>query len=179
MHSVTLMNDLGLSEAKMLANLQDKLTALRDLLLGDMPESLEQWNTYLAQIKQVTGNLSNDASFVAGVLAKQFLIAHHPIQEYDSVLKPQGAPGLDIDLVTNNGKRVIGEIKTTEPYGERDFGSNQKVAIMNDLRKLQRETAESKYLFVTSQRAYQILQARYQKYLSGIEVVLLGRTDGV
>jgi hypothetical protein len=162
------------SEESAIADLERKLESMRSLLALPTPGSLEEWNNYMARLKSAMGNLNNDASFIVCLLAKRYLMAHHHIHRYDAALKPQGAPGLDIDVTTVEGERIVGEVKTTEPYGEHDFGSAQRSAIRNDLRKLQAESAAHKYLFVSSQRTYDIITRKYASMTAGIHVVMLG-----
>jgi len=45
-----------------------------------------------------------------------FFAARHSIPSFDAAGKPQGAPGLDIDIHTTDGQHIIWEIKTTVPY---------------------------------------------------------------
>lgn len=60
-------------------------------------------------------------------------------------LKPQGSPGLDVDENTSDGKRIIGELKTTFPYKENNLGSNQKSNFIKNFVKLQHNKADYKY----------------------------------
>jgi hypothetical protein len=58
--------------------------------------------TYLVGVKDVLGNLNNDISFLAGLLVKPYLRDRFGV-DFDFGLKPQGAPGLDIDITREDG----------------------------------------------------------------------------
>ena len=133
-----------------------------------------KWFVYLQRIKESQGNLNNYLSFIACLMAKEYLHRRHGIDNWDVAEKPQGAPGLDIDLKTITGKRIIGEIKTTKPYEEDNFGAAQWTSFENDFRKLRRRRSDVKYLFVTHPLTYKYLK-RDSQYVrvSGLKVVLL------
>jgi len=134
---------------------------------------LGEWYRYLSELKVILGNLNNDVSFVASLLAKEFLLARHRIEGFDVSLKPQSAPGLDIDERTADGERVIAEIKTTIPYGRSDLGAKQKETSRRDFQKLSAEDAAYKYFFVTEERTFRIVRERYLDELEGVTVALL------
>jgi hypothetical protein len=91
---------------------------------------------YLSDLKAILGNASNALSFVATSMAKEYLCQTLPMRPFDVGLKPEGAPGLDIDELTLDGGRVIAEIKTTSPYYANDLGAQQKATFEKDLSKL-------------------------------------------
>jgi hypothetical protein len=102
-------------------------------------------------VKLTLGNRNNDASFIATLLAKRYLIAQFQIG-FDAAARPRGASGIDIDLMTPNGERVIAEIKTTLPYGLKDFGAAQGASFKRDFEKLKMTHARHKLLFVRKSR---------------------------
>ena len=117
--------------------------------------------------------MSNDLGFFATLMAKQFLSRRHYV-EFDAAAKAQGAPGLDIDTQTRDGRRVIAEIKTTVPYLGTDFGAQQATSIKKDIVKLNSASADYKYFFVTDASAFKALKAkRYLVSTVGIRIVLL------
>jgi hypothetical protein len=69
----------------------------------------------------------------------------------------QGAPGIDIDVETSEGHRIVAEIKTTVPYKPSDFGGKQAESFKNDFAKLVEAEAAHKFLFVTDSRAFSAL----------------------
>jgi hypothetical protein len=93
----------------------------------DLTESTDvrDWYTALARLRAIQGNISNDLSFVACLLAKRYLQEQFGIADFDAAAKAQGAPGLDIDVYSTKGERIVAEIKTTVPYSgaKNDFGS--------------------------------------------------------
>ena len=50
--------------------------------------------------------MSNDVSFAATLLTKQYLFAKFGVT-FDAAEKPQGAPGIDIDLKATDGLLVL------------------------------------------------------------------------
>ncbi|MFN8522627.1 MAG: hypothetical protein U0821_05910 [Chloroflexota bacterium] len=102
----------------------------------DEKSSLLEWYAYLADLKTIQGNTSNDTSLVATLMARDYLSRVLPMQPFDAAAKPQGAPGLDIDERTVDGKRVIAEIKTTRPYLGKELGVQQKATFKHDFDKL-------------------------------------------
>src|SRR5258706_14827188 len=120
------------------------------------------WYAALAKVKSIQGNLSNDLSFVACLLAKRYLQEHFAIVDFDAAAKPQGAPGLDIDLLTREGERLIAEIKTTVPYSgaTNDLGAQQKNSFRKDFAKLNNTQAVHKLMFVTDRATFDVLQRR-------------------
>lgn len=136
-------------------------------------EDAGAWFLYLAALKVIQGNSDNDLSFLACLLAKRHLETVHGAAPFDVADKAQGASGLDIDFRTVDGHRIIGEVKTTTPYKIKDFGGQQWTHIRADIHKLRTSEADFKYLFVTDERAHEILAMRYSIELAGIHLVCL------
>src|SRR3954470_19948246 len=167
------------AEAMRIGELGERIARLKQLLEATPPGSLDDpllWYRFLSVIKFTQGNFSNDVSFVACLLVKRFLAARHPGVVFDATAKAQGAAGLDVDLNTPEGKRIIAEIKTTDPYKLEDFGGQQKTKFRDDFAKLNKNVADFKYLFVTEQRTYEILLKRYASEIPGVRIVLLTET---
>lgn len=135
--------------------------------------SLQDWLTYLDNLKQIQGNTSNGMSVVATVLAKHYLQEILPIAQFDAAAKAQGASGLDIDTATTGGERVIGEIKTTTPYNGTDLGAKQKQEFTKDFIRLLNEEAVHKFFFVTDSSTFQYVFKRQAGNLPGVRVVFL------
>ena len=169
---------LTLNEQTTLEAIREKFTALcRYLAESAQPpnEDLDGWFKFIAGFHRLQGNLSIDQSFVATLLAKQYLLGLFPTSSLDAADKPQGAPGLDIDIVTDEGQRIIGEIKTTMPYAieRNDLGAHQRTSFRNDFEKLNREEADHKFFLVTDRDTYDIVRAKYATEIPGVEIVLL------
>lgn len=176
------MADLTIGESRYLEQLRTRLARLRSYLdeaLLPADATPERWYRYVAEIRAIQGNVSNDLSFIATLLAKQYLSTRFAIVDFDASTKAQGAPGLDIDVRTAGGARVIGEIKTTVPYaGARgDLGAAQKTTFQKDFDKLNREVAEHKFFFVTNETTYRLVRAKYATYIPGVDIVLLVAED--
>ena len=170
--------DLVLTEAERARcnEIMRRIERLQALLAAEMlgsPDNPAAWYKYLAATKQIQGNLSNDISFLACLMAKRYLAQQHGVSGFDASTKAQGAPGLDIDVRTIDGRRVIAEIKTTDPYLRVDFGAQQKQKFREDFAKLKKAPADLKYLFVTEARTYQILLAKYAAEIPDVRIVLL------
>lgn len=163
------------SERAYLAAVHNQLERLQALLreIPDADADAEDWFRFLAVMKAIQGNASNDLSFVATLLARDYLTYTLPLRLFDATAKPQGAPGLDIDQRTADGRRVVAEIKTTTPYQGSDLGAAQKKSFAADFAKLAAAEAEHKFLFVTDERTFEVLGRRYRPALAGVNVVLL------
>ncbi len=169
------------AEAVRIGELVERIALLKRVLEASPPDGAYDpvlWYRFLSVIKLTQGNLSNDVSFVTCLLAKGFLAAHHRGVVFDAAAKAQGAPGLDVDLRTPEGARIIAEIKTTDPYKPDDFGSQQKTKFREDFAKLNKHVADFKYLFVTEQRTYDILLRKYAPEIPEIRIVLLTEREG-
>ncbi len=94
---------------------------------------------YLHSIKSIQGNFNNDIGFVSTLLAKQYLEKTYDLQGFNAADKPQGAPGLDIDVKLQDGRHLVAEIKTTSPYKSNDLGAQQ----INSFKKRLQDTPGS------------------------------------
>jgi hypothetical protein len=165
-------------EAAYLERIRARLVDLREYL-GKVSLSknshVAHWFVALAKIKAIQGNINNDLSFLACVLAKKYLEKQFGLTNFDAGAKAQGAPGLDIDLVTPSGDRVIAEIKTTVPYSGalNDLGSNQKDKFRDDFYKLNNATADYKFFFVTDKATLEVVKRKYSREIPGVEIILL------
>ena len=128
---------------------------------------------YLARMKAIQGNTDNGVSLMACLLAKAYLNRQLKMASFDVADKAQGAAGLDIDARTTTGARVIAEIKTTTPYGTNDLGNAQRSSFEKDFNKLNRETAEYRFFFVTDPRTFELMRTKYASKIPGVCVVLL------
>jgi hypothetical protein len=125
---------------------------------------------YLVAVKNTIGNLNNDISFLATLLVKPFMRKRFGI-EFDAALKPQGAPGLDLDCTLSDGTRVVGELKTTKPY-QPGFGAAQKREITKDLARLASAEAAHRFMFVTDAESFRtICRPSFSCLAPGVEVV--------
>ena len=152
-----------------------RVEEIREFICGRSPANSDvaSWFAYLSVIKALQGNANNDLSFLACLLAKKYLVERHGELSFDAAAKAQGASGLDIDVRTTTGQRIIGEVKTVEPYQLKDFGAQEKASFQADFAKLRSAAATFKYLFVTSKRAHEVLTRKHRNDLTGITLVLL------
>jgi len=129
--------------------------------------------SYLGRLKAIQGNTNNDVSLVACLMAKEYLNGHLDMKPFDAASKPQGAAGLDMDERTTAGARVVGEIKTTMPYGPSDLGAAQKSSFEKDFKKLNGAAAARRFFFVTERRTFELMRVKYKSKIPGVTVVLL------
>jgi hypothetical protein len=164
------------SEVRVLGRVRGRLRRVQRILertdlSGDLVD-VRKCFRLLKQVKDTLGNSNNDVSFVATLLAKAYLARRHSGCAFDGAGKSQSAPGLDIDVVVG-ARRIVGEVKTTYPYNETDFGAAQLDAFRADFRKLAAARADAKYLFLTEPEAFDVLRKRYRRELRGVRVVSL------
>lgn len=167
---------LSTHEQEMMKDIERRLSAMRAQLSKETPpiENSAGWYAYLADLKEIQGNASNDVSFVATLLAKQFLGNHYGLTKFDAAEKPQGAPGIDIDVHLPDGKRLVAEIKTTSPYQANDLGAAQKASFEKDFFKLAEARADVKLFLVTDPKTFDLMKRpKYQSMLQEVTVVLL------
>jgi hypothetical protein len=163
-------------EKRYCSEIANRVSRMQEFLnknvLVEPPQPLE-WHSFLSTLRKIQGNLSNDGSFVATLLAKQYLSSKFGV-EFDAAQKPQGAPGIDIDIETSEGHRIVAEIKTTVPYQVSDFGAQQAASFKKDFAKLAASEAKHKFLFVTDSGAFSALQKdKYTKLMPGVRIVHL------
>ena len=161
--------------------IQSKLSQVRDHLSEHEFPSLDKtsfWYSYLATIKSIQGNFNNDISFLATLMAKQYLGRRYGLQNFDAAEKHQGAPGLDIDVQLPDGQRLIAEIKTTSPYKSNDLGAQQKATFKKDFVKLANAEADVKLFFLTELKTFELMKKpKHRSQLSGVTVILLTTND--
>ncbi|WP_051910338.1 hypothetical protein [Lysinibacillus sp. BF-4] len=136
-------------------------------------KTLDEQFEFVHNLSRTLGNISNDLSLLSCYYIEAFLQKNYSLKNCTVLNKAQGAAGLDVDEVTCSGERIIGELKTTYPYGARDFGAAQKQSLKKDFMRLQATEATMKYFFVIEERTFEVLLDKYQHLLRGIAVVLL------
>jgi hypothetical protein len=167
---------LSAHETEKMKDIEQWLVAMRAHLAKDVPplEDSTAWFQYLTELKAIQGNANNNVSFVATILAKEYLLTRYGVKGFDAAEKPQGAPGIDIDVHLPDGRRLIAELKTTNPYLENDFGAMQKKMIKKDFAKLSKTEADIKLFLVTDAETFRFMQkSKYQTTVTGITIVLL------
>lgn len=129
------------------------------------------WFAYLTSIRDILGNTSNSLSYVATLLVKDYLADRFGVVDFDAASKPQGAPGIDVEITTPGGLKIVAELKTTKPY-QPGFGAAQKVNIQKDLERLATTEADHRIMFVTDPDAFRTLCGpRYRDRFRGVEIV--------
>jgi len=172
------MSDYTKGERDQLKNIALRLVRLRDFLISanlEQDKDTTQWFECLAQVKAIQGNGDNDVSFIACLMAKDYLTTQFDIDGFDVAAKAQGAAGLDIDLLSSDGKHIIGEVKTTVPYSgaRNDLGAQQKESFKKDFAKLNAMPADYKFFFVTDKLTFEVVRRRYASQIPTVSVILL------
>lgn len=168
--------DLTVLERQYKNKIVENLKALRKLL-NELPlyseSSTETLFEQVSLFKLTQGNINNASSFLAVLLAKRYLCSKLALKPFDCAEKPQGAPGLDLDLTTEDGRRLIAEVKTTEPYMRNDLGAQQRATFLRDFDKLNNTSADLKYFFVSEHRTFDLMKRKYAQKIPGVIVVLV------
>jgi hypothetical protein len=164
-----------------LNNIRERIGRLQSFLNNNaLPDDSDIGSlfAFVEELRGILGNSANLQSFLSILLAKVYLVTRFDIDDFDAAEKAQGASGLDIDVQTRIGQRIVGEIKSTIPYGETELGAAQKKEFRKDFAKLNAAQADYKFFFVTHQETYNIVQKRYLKEIPHVETVLLTASDG-
>lgn len=167
---------LSNQEYEMMKDIKRRLDEMHAHLSTEIPplEDSASWFTYLAKLKEIQGNASNDVSFVGTLLAKEYLEKKYGVRNFDAADKSQNAPGIDIDVTLTNGKCLVAELKTTNPYKEKDFGTSQRKSIKKDFKKLSGAKADIKLFLVTDPGTFEFMKKnKYRSLVTGITIVLL------
>jgi hypothetical protein len=163
-------------EAQYCEAIREKDYALRAFLAGSaLSETIEarRWLMHLNGIKSALGNLNNDLAFVATLLVKSYLAERFGIVDFDAAGKAQGASGEDIVATTVDGRKIIGELKTTKPY-QPGFGAAQRTAMLKDIGRLAASSADHRLMFVTDGDAFSALcKPVFARRAAGVEIVEL------
>jgi len=164
-------------ESKYLEKISNIIDSLKNIILNTNFDKhnidIKYWYIFLNEIKNTIGNFNEKLSFLSCLLAKKYLMEIHEIEDFDVALKSQCAPGLDIDIYTKNGERIIAEIKTTNSLYKNSLGANQKEKICDDLNKLNKKVADYKYLFLTEENTHNIVNKNYGKKYKDINIIKL------
>lgn len=166
---------IGSTEQRSLESVAHRLERLRGFLdahpIPTPEQNAAEWFNFLNGIKRLLGNLNHSLDLTAMLLVKEYLTTKHSDVEFDTAGKSWGAPGLDIDVMTRAGQRIVAAVKTMSPRHENDFGSQQKSAVLRDFAKLAAAPAEHKYLFLTAPEAFAVIWRRYRERVEGVVVV--------
>lgn len=165
---------LSAGELRYCEAIKEKDRALRGILAeNSLQDAVDprQLFAYLVGVRSALGNLSNDVSFAATLLAKQYLERRFGQIAFDAALKAQGAPGIDVEAATSDGETIAGEIKTTVPY-QPGFGAQQRTTILKDMTRLATSQANHRLMFVTDQDTFSTLcKPAWASRAPGVEIV--------
>lgn len=154
-----------------------KLDDLRNALNFSYLENADIFEifNYFKRIKQVLDGINIDISFITYLMAKEYLSREFEISNFDVLEKSKTTPGHDIVAYTADSKKIIGTIQSMKPCTINNLDSKQFNDLQKDFTKLGQIDADQKFMFVTEESAYKILQEKYAKELIGITLVLLGK----
>jgi hypothetical protein len=175
------MVSLTEAESRSCEGIRRKDKALRTFLGGNsLPEIVDgrSWLIYLTGIKSALGNLNNDIGFAATLLVKAYLRDRFGVTDFDAAGKMQGAAGVDVEARAADGRRIVGEIKTTKPY-QPGFGAAQRTQMLKDLHRLAASAADHRFMFVVDVEAFVALcKPALAGHAPGVEIVdlLTGHT---
>ena len=153
---------LSASEAASCRAISAKVENLRAVLDANRlcdPVNAQSWLAHLTQIKDALGNVGNSMSFLGSLLIKEFLNDEFGVSDFDAGLKPQGASGADVEATAEDGRVIVGELKTTKPY-QLGFGAAQRTAMLKDLSRLANSNADIRIMFGTDRDAYDAIRDR-------------------
>lgn len=171
------------NENKYYKNIYRRLSQMKEFFIKkEFPDSYspKDWYKFLNELKTIQGNANNDISFIATMMAKNYIEQKFGISSFDAAFKPQGAPGLDIDVILSDGSRLVAEIKTTNPYKLNDLGAQQKATFQKDFDKLLNEKADIKLFMVTERNTFNLMKtAKYRGCIPGVKVVLLSSNEEI
>jgi hypothetical protein len=89
-------------EEAFLERIRVRLSDLRGYLAGMTLSDQNHVSDFfkaLAKIKEIQGNINNDLSYLACLLANNYLEKRLGLSDFDAAAKPQGAPGLDMSVM--------------------------------------------------------------------------------
>lgn len=159
-----------------------KITALAKYMqthaVPQATDPSDKWFQFVSELLLTTGNAHNWASFVSCLMAKEYMQrAGLNLVAFDVTDREEGAPGLDIDVTTIDGKRVVAEVKTTVPYvtaPKPDLGAQQRKSFLADFAKLNVARADYKFFFLTNPATFEVMKNnKYRQELKSVTIVLL------
>ncbi len=105
-------------------------------------------------------------------LAEQYLRKIHPdIQNWETKLGSDS--GVDIVGYSNNEEKIVGEVKSTIPYGGNRLGAAQATSIKHDLDKMKKYHGTSKYFFILDSITKTAVIHKFQNELDDIKVLAI------
>ncbi len=142
-------------------------------------------------IKNVQGNIHNDITRVACLMSKEYLRDEfkEKLKDFDVLGSSVNANGFDIKAETEDGKTIIGEVKTTIPAKkDNTLGSQQHDSVSKDLNglwdakkkgedEIKEELIAGRFMFVTNKYTSDDINDKYKELLGKISLVLLGEQE--
>jgi len=137
----------------------------------DSIELLQEIDSLVAKKKELSSvNIKIHSNAVQ--LAEQYLKKIHPdIQNWETKLGSDS--GVDIVGYDNNKEKIVGEVKSTIPYGGNRLGAAQATSIKYDLDKMKKYPGASKYFFILNSIAKTAVMHRFQDELDDIKVLAI------
>ena len=134
----------------------------------DSLELLQEIDSLVSK-KKVLSNVNTTIHSNAVQLAVIYLKKLHPdIRKWETKLGSDS--GVDIVGFSNNKETVVGEVKSTIPYGGNRLGAAQAKSIKHDLDKMKKYPTASKYFFILDKMAKTAVLHSFQDELEDIKV---------
>ena len=137
----------------------------------DSKKLLEEIDSDISKKKELSGvNIKIHSNAVK--LAENYLKnIHQDIQRWDTKLGSDS--GVDIVGYLNDKETVVGEVKSTIPYGGNRLGAAQAKSIKHDLDKMKGYPDASKYFFILDNMAKTAVLHSFQDELEDIKVLAI------
>lgn len=132
------------------------------------PELLQEIDDLIVKKKELSKiNLKIHSNAV--LLALQHLKEKHPdVKNWETKLGSDSG----VDIIGDEDK-VVGEIKSTIPYGGNRLGAAQATSIKHDLDKMKKYHSASKYFFILDSVAKTAVIHKFQNELNDIKVLAI------
>jgi len=161
-------------QSKKIQNITPKnnqsLTKTRTKII-DPTKLLEEIDSLIPEKKKLSKvniTIHSNAVMLAEIYLKEI---HQEVQNWETKLGSDS--GLDIVGYLNNKEVVVGEVKSTIPYGGNRLGAAQAKSIKHDLDKMKKYPNTSKYFFILDNMAKIAVMHSFQNKLEDIKVLAI------
>jgi len=161
-------------QSKKIQNITPKnnqsLTKTRTKII-DPTKLLEEIDSLIPEKKKLSKvniTIHSNAVMLAEIYLKEI---HQEVQNWETKLGSDS--GVDIVGYLNNKEVVVGEVKSTIPYGGNRLGAAQAKSIKHDLDKMKKYPNTSKYFFILDNMAKIAVMYSFQDKLEDIKVLAI------
>lgn len=132
-------------------------------------KTIDEQFQLIRTISRILGNINYDLKVLSYYYVNTFLQQTYALKTY----RAPAMLGKFIDETLPDGRRIIGKLKTTYPYGATYLSTTQIRTLKKDILFLQQQEADAKYFFVIDEHMYGLLLDKYCDLLVGISIVWL------